>query len=283
MATPYTFQSLNFNNIPGREAAARKQVAEGWSGLFNGIGSGAKDIAEQYSAEEERRKKEAADKRQWDNMIAEQEYRKKQDEYNRKYQEKRDVIEASRYWNDIARREAEEKRNKDALAEAKKYIEGVSLDEIKKYGPQAQMSYGLAKSAGSMQDLSAGINSLGNAIAQYRMYEREMNEDRINDAVRQVESRLSKAGVNLDSTSVPKKPNDKRQMVVDKDAIGVQIALIDEELKNLEFEKDSDASIRVRNLLNAKRASLENALYDGIKKPSYSEILDGLLSQHHKQ
>ena len=123
MATPFSFQSLNFNNIPGREIEANRRYTAGLEGMFKSIGEGAKDIASTYMSEEERKKREAEDKKKWDNMIAQQEYQKEQNRLNKEYQASRDAIADARYnneWNvkqDERRLEAGKRMNDHAALE----------------------------------------------------------------------------------------------------------------------------------------------------------------------
>lgn len=119
MATPFTFQSLNFDNIPSREIEARRRQTGALEGLFKGLGEGADKVASAYTAEEERRKADEKAKREWDNMIAEQEYRKKQDELSRMYREQRDLINDTRYDNESFIKQNERMMKEGALKNIK--------------------------------------------------------------------------------------------------------------------------------------------------------------------
>lgn len=119
MATPFSFQSLNFNNIPGREIEANRRYTAGLEGMFKSIGEGAKDIASTYMSEEERKKREAEDKKKWDNMIAQQEYQKEQNRINREYREQRDIINDTRYDNEYGIRQNERMMKEGALKNIK--------------------------------------------------------------------------------------------------------------------------------------------------------------------
>lgn len=171
MATPFSFQSLNFNNIPGREIEANRRYTAGLEGMFKSIGDGAKDIAESYMSEEERKKREAEDKKKWDNMIAQQEYQKEQDRLNKEYQASRDAITDARYNN-----EWNEKQKKLQLEENKYYRDRNALENLKAgirqaYTPEALQKYGPSAQA----RLAAIMNSNDLATAQQQVG--ELNRD----------------------------------------------------------------------------------------------------------
>ena len=171
MATPFSFQSLNFNNIPGREIEANRRYTAGLEGMFKSIGDGAKDIAESYMSEEERKKREAEDKKKWDNMIAQQEYQKEQDRLNKEYQASRDAIADARYNN-----EWNEKQKKLQLEENKYYRDRNALENLKAgirqaYTPEALQKYGPSAQA----RLAAIMNSNDLATAQQQVG--ELNRD----------------------------------------------------------------------------------------------------------
>lgn len=163
MATPFSFQSLNFNNIPGREIEANRRYTAGLEGMFKSIGEGAKDIASTYMSEEERKKREAEDKKKWDNMIAQQEYQKEQNRINREYQASRDAVSDARYnneWNvkQEERRIAEAKRMEDraALDDYKKgFRESFNPETLSKYGPRAQSLHNATVNARSYAEAVA--------------------------------------------------------------------------------------------------------------------------------
>ena len=172
MATPFSFQSLNFNNIPGREIEANRRYTAGLEGMFKSIGDGAKDIAESYMSEEERKKREAEDKKKWDNMIAQQEYQKEQNRINREYQATRDAITDARYNN-----EWNEKQKKLQLEENKYYRDRNALENLKAgirqaYTPEALQKYGPSAQA----RLAAIMNSndLATAYQQVGELSRDM-------------------------------------------------------------------------------------------------------------
>ena len=172
MANPFSFQSLNFNNIPGREIEANRRYTAGLEGMFKSIGDGAKDIAESYMSEEERKKREAEDKKKWDNMIAQQEYQKEQNRLNKEYQATRDAIADARYNN-----EWNEKQKKLQLEENKYYRDRNALENLKAgirqaYTPEAMQKYGPSAQA----RLAAIMNSndLATAYQQVGELSRDM-------------------------------------------------------------------------------------------------------------
>ncbi len=171
MATPFSFQSLNFNNIPGREIEANRRNTAGLEGMFKSIGDGAKDIASTYMSEEERKKREAEDKKKWDNMIAQQEYQKEQNRLNKEYQASRDAVSDARYNN-----EWNEKQKKLQLEENKYYRDRNALENLKAgirqaYTPEALQKYGPSAQA----RLAAILNSNDIATAQQQLG--ELNRD----------------------------------------------------------------------------------------------------------
>ena len=125
MATPMNFQALNFGNISQQEAEARRRYYDSL-GSVGGVISSTGDKVDDYL---QRKQREAEDKKKWDNMIAQQEYQKKQDRINREYQATRDNIADTRYNNEYGikledrRLEAEKRMNERAALE--RYREGL--------------------------------------------------------------------------------------------------------------------------------------------------------------
>ena len=236
MANPFSFQSLNFNNIPGREIEANRRYTAGLEGMFKSIGDGAKDIAGSYMSEEERKKREAEDKKKWDNMIAQQEYQKEQNRLNKEYQATRDAIADARYNN-----EWNEKQKKLQLEENKYYRDRNALENLKAgirqaYTPEALQKYGPSAQA----RLAAIMNSTDLATAQQQVGElnRDMYQQDLMDFQREqahnadskdaeykkqlaiknsVQSGLFKNGIDITGTRLPKT----------KAEAEAQIALID--------------------------------------------------------
>ena len=226
MATPFSFQSLNFNNIPGREIEANRRYTAGLEGMFKSIGEGAKDIASTYMSEEERKKREAEDKKKWDNMIAQQEYQKEQNRLNKEYQATRDAIADARYNN-----EWNEKQKKLQLEENKYYRDRNALENLKAgirqaYTPEALQKYGPSAQA----RLAAIMNSNDLATAQQQvgelnrdMYQQDMmdfqkeqnaaNEKRdswmreADELLASVDDRAARNGIDLSRSAVL--PNDR--------------------------------------------------------------------------
>lgn len=226
MATPFSFQSLNFNNIPGREIEANRRYTAGLEGMFKSIGEGAKDIASTYMSEEERKKREAEDKKKWDNMIAQQEYQKEQNRINREYQASRDAVADARYnneWNlkqEEHRLEAGKRMNDHAaLEEYQKGLKDSYTPEfLAKYGPSAQSRYNAAMSAKTYAEAVAEGDKLANGIYQQDMmnFQKEQNaanEKRdswmreADELVASVDDRAARNGIDLSRSAVL--PNDR--------------------------------------------------------------------------
>lgn len=226
MATPFSFQSLNFNNIPGREIEANRRYTAGLEGMFKSIGEGAKDIASTYMSEEERKKREAEDKKKWDNMIAQQEYQKEQNRINREYQASRDAIADARYNN-----EWNVKQDELRIAEAKRMEDRAALDDYKKglkdsytpeflakYGPSAQSRYNAAMSAKTYAEAVAEGDKLANGIYQQDMMDFQKEQNAANEKrdswmreadelVASVDDRAARNGIDLSRSAVL--PNDR--------------------------------------------------------------------------
>lgn len=226
MATPFSFQSLNFNNIPGREIEANRRYTAGLEGMFKSIGEGAKDIASTYMSEEERKKREAEDKKKWDNMIAQQEYQKKQNERAAEYQASRDAVADAHYnneWNvkqEERRLEAGKRMNEHAALE--NYREGLrksyTPEFLNKYGPSAQAELEAALAAPTLAEAMAAGSRLGQIKYQQDMldFQREQNaanEKRdswmreADELVASVDDRAARNGIDLSRSAVL--PNDR--------------------------------------------------------------------------
>lgn len=279
MATPFSFQSLNFNNIPGREIEANRRYTAGLEGMFKSIGEGAKDIASTYMSEEERKKREAEDKKKWDNMIAQQEYQKEQNRLNKEYQASRDAIADARYNN-----EWNLKQKEHQLAENKYYRDRNALENLKagvrqaytpeflaKYGPSAQARLAAILNSNDLATAQQQLGELNRDTYQQDMFnfnkEQTNLENMPNHVVNQVMSNLSRGGVDLRGNYVPQKLNkDGTAYVPDSEAITKQIALIDQEIERLNINGDNSSSSETRMALVNKRAALEMALHPTAKK-----------------
>ena len=226
MATPFSFQSLNFNNIPGREIEANRRYTAGLEGMFKSIGEGAKDIASTYMSEEERKKREAEDKKKWDNMIAQQEYQKEQNRLNKEYQASRDAVADARYNN-----EWNVKQDELRVAAAKRMEDRAALDDYKKglkdsytpeflakYGPSAQSRYNAAMSAKTYAEAVAEGDKLANGIYQQDMMDFQKEQNAANEKrdswmreadelVASVDDRAARNGIDLSRSAVL--PNDR--------------------------------------------------------------------------
>ena len=181
MAQPMSFQSLNFGDIPGQEREARKRYYDSL-GSIGGVISSTGDKVDDYL---QRKQREAEDKKKWDNMVAEQEYRKEQDRLAREYQATRDNIADTRYDNEWAIKQnelrlGEEKRRNEATA-LEAYKAGLQKsytpEFLAKYGPTAQADYEAAMTAPTLAEAVASGRNLGQGIYQKDLmdFQREQN------------------------------------------------------------------------------------------------------------
>lgn len=226
MATPFSFQSLNFNNIPGREIEANRRYTAGLEGMFKSIGDGAKDIAGSYMSEEERKKREAEDKKKWDNMIAQQEYQKRQNELAAEHQASREAVADARYnneWNlkqEERRLEAGKRMNEHAALE--NYREGLKKsytpEFLNKYGPTAQAEFEAALAAPTLAEAMAAGSRLGQIKYQQDMLDFQKEQNAANEKrdswmreadelVASVDDRAARNGIDLSRSAVL--PNDR--------------------------------------------------------------------------
>lgn len=185
MPSQMNFQALNFGNISQQEAEARRRYYESLANGFRSVGEGAKDISESYMSEEERKKREAEDKKKWDNMIAQQEYQKEQDRINREYRDTRDNIADTRYDNEYGLKLDEIRQNAEKLKKEnealERYREGLKKsftpEFLAKYGPTAQADYEAAMTAPTLAEAVASGRNLGQGIYQKDLmdFQREQN------------------------------------------------------------------------------------------------------------
>lgn len=226
MPSQMNFQALNFGNISQQEAEARRRYYESIANGFMSVGEGAKDISESYMSEEERKKREAEDKKKWDNMIAQQEYQKEQDRINREYRDTRDNIADTRYDNEygikldeIRQNEEKQKKENEALV---RYREGLKKsytpEFLAKYGPTAQADYEAAMTAPTLAEAVASGRNLGQGIYQKDLmdFQREQNaanEKRdswrreADELVESVDDRAARKRIDLSRSAVL--PNDR--------------------------------------------------------------------------
>lgn len=174
MPSQMNFQALNFGNISQQEAEARRRYYESLANGFRSVGEGAKDVASEYDAYNQRKQKEEEDKKKWDNMIAEQEYQKEQDRINREYQATRDNIADTRYDNEYGLKLDEIRKNDEKLKKENealvRYREGLKKsytpEYLAKYGPTAQADYEAAMTAPTLAEAVASGRKLGQGIYQ---------------------------------------------------------------------------------------------------------------------
>ena len=221
MPSQMNFQALNFGNISQQEAEARRRYYESLANGFRSVGEGAKDVASAYDAENQRKQREAEDKKKWDNMIAQQEYQKEQDRINREYQATRDNIADTRYDNEYGlkledrRLEAEKRMNEHAALEdyQKGFRESFTPEILSKYGPRAQSLYNATVNAKSYAEAVARGGEFINFTNQQDMmdFQREQNaanEKRdswmreADELVASVDDRAARNGIDLSRNAV---------------------------------------------------------------------------------
>lgn len=285
MATPMNFQTLNFGDIPGQKRDANRRFYDSL-GSIGGVVANTGTKVDEYL---QRKQKQEQDKKQWDNMIAQQEYQKQKDRLAREYQETRDAINDERYdeeWlqkmeeTNLANQQRTD--NRAALEQYQKSVrEAYTPEFLEKYGPTAKANYAAVMASKTYEDAVKNGAALGQGIYQQDMmdFQREQNTEagrqkNIANVVNDVETTLSKAGIR--GGYVPKKANDKRQFVVDNDAVQEQIAVIDEQLKKLDgLEYNNKDSNMLRSNLLSYRESLIRAMNG--TPPSDYEILAAAL------
>ena len=206
MATPMNFQSLNFGDIPGQEREVRKRYYDSL-GSIGGVISSTGDKVDDYL---QRKQREAEDKKKWDNMIAQQEYRKN-----------RDLIDDERYnWEkslkeEDRRLEAGKRMNEHAALEdyRKGLKEAYTPEFLAKYGPTAQANYEAAMTAPTLAEAVASGRNLGQGIYQKDLmdFQREQNaanEKRdswmreADELVASVDDRAARNGIDLSRNAV---------------------------------------------------------------------------------
>lgn len=217
MTTPMNFQTLNFGNIPQQEAEARRRYYDS----LGSIGGVVADTGTKVDDYLQRKQREAEDKKKWDNMIAQQEYQKKQDRLNREYQDTRDNIADARYnneWNakiEDRRLEAGKRMNEHAALEdyRKGLKKSYTPEFLEKYGPTAQADFEAAMTAPTLAEAVASGRNLGQGIYQKDLmdFQREQNtanEKRdswmreADELVTSVDDRAARNGIDLSRNAV---------------------------------------------------------------------------------
>lgn len=165
------FQSLNFGNIAQQEQDASRRYYDSLSS----VGGVIKDTGKEYEDYLARKKAEEDEKRKWDNMIAEQEYRKQQDELARKYQEQRDLVADTRYNEDLKRKLALEKTQNNSLWTLQKAYYDMDTSNMT---PEQQKLVQSIIHAPTYADAIAAQTSLNSNIYQGQMLQmqKEQNE-----------------------------------------------------------------------------------------------------------
>lgn len=172
------FQSLGFDGIPQQEREANRRYWDSLASLGNAIGEAGKEVDswQKRKAEEEERKK------QWENMLEEQKYRREVDEYNRYYQAERDFKNDQRYIDERRRQMETEKRDADALAAAKSQMRKDPLYSPTRirmeYGPQAYAAAVARDNAPTYAEYMNAQRDFDSAVNQRLIYkmQQEQNE-----------------------------------------------------------------------------------------------------------
>ena len=273
MAMQYNFQPLTFADYNGMESEANRRYYDS----LGSIGGTIAKTGEKVDSYLQRKQKEEEDKKKWDNMIAEQEYRKEQDRINREHTLEREAIADARY-NEEQRIKKEEARHAaykemNSRAALEKYREGLKKsytpEFLKKYGPTAQAELEAALAVPTIAESMAAGSRLGQIKYQQDMmdFQREQaNLDRVpNQTVTQVNDTLSRENIDLNSRRIPYKVNEKREKVKDVDEIQRQIEVAENQLKQLEPLGPNDNASAKRLAVQAYIKFLKDSLQPGAK------------------
>lgn len=261
MATQMSFQSLDFGDIAGQEREANRR-------LYDSLGSAGKVIADfgaNAQRELDRKYQHEKDKREWDRLVSES-------ERQRQYRADRDAITDARYKEELDRELEKQRQQEEALANAKKDMTSMpSPDHIGvMYGPQARTAYYAMQNAPTYADFMSAQKDLNQAIYQKQMMREQRRQYEYDNApnrvVNQVNSNLSRGGVDVRGSSVPMMLNeDGTKYVPDPAAIEEQLKLIDAELERLNIDRDNESSSALRQALINKKAALNMALHPTAK------------------
>ena len=214
MAMQMNFQSLGFDGIPQQEREANRRYWDSLASLGAAIGEAGKEVDswQKRKAEEEERKK------QWENMLEEQKYRREVDEYNRYYQAERDFKNDQRYIDERRRQMETEKRDADALAAAKSQMRQDPLYSPTRirmeYGPQAYAAAVARDNAPTYAEYMNAQRDLNNALSQRQILKSQKDAElrdswmRVADElVASVDDRAARNGIDLSRSAVL--PNDR--------------------------------------------------------------------------
>lgn len=187
MAMQMNFQPLGFDGIPQQEREANRRYWDSLASLGNAIGDAGKEVDswQKRKAEEEERKK------QWENMLEEQKYRREVDEYNRYYQAERDFKNDQRYIDERRRQQETEKRDADALAAAKSQTRKDPLYSPTRirmeYGPQAYAAAVARDNAPTYAEYMNAQRDLNNAISQRQLLKSQKDAELRDSASREAD------------------------------------------------------------------------------------------------
>lgn len=210
MAMTFNFTPMDYSRIPEHERQARQNYYSSLEGIGKAMGSAAETLGEAYDGREQRRKKEEADKRQWNNMLAEQ-----------KYKRERDSIADARYKEELDRKLKEiEAKNAD-LDAMKKRIGPMGDEKFfeENYGPSSAIHYhAFMTSRDSDNGQRAAVN-LANSMMQQQMLNENREQARIaaekeakaalpDKTTRDTVSRLTNSRIDINGGYIPKDKNE---------------------------------------------------------------------------
>lgn len=276
MAMSFDFKPIQYNDIMGRIRNANKDFYSSIGGMIEGVGTGAKDIASAHTAEEERKKREEEEKKKWDNMLAEQAYRKKQDELSRRYQEQRDLINDTRYNNEYGIKQAEKNKSNEMLGQMKSELGNIlTEEEFSKMTPSEKIAAIQMRHATSPEMFANAYGNYNNAVMQKNMGERTIREDKANELVRRINVSLSKNDIRLGSNDYPRMKGTDRLgreiLVPNKVEISRQLEGLYRYLDELNRSEDeNEATNALRYSINKKIEILQLAL-EGFDNRSFYE------------
>lgn len=271
MAMQYNFQPLTFADYNGMEREANRRYYDS----IGSIGGTIAKTGEKVDSYLQRKQKEEEDKKKWDNMIAEQEYRKEQDRINREYQDTRDAIADARY-NEEQRIKKEEARHAvykemNNRAALERYREGLKKsytpEFLEKYGPTAQADYVAAITASTLAEAVASGRNLGQGIYQQNLldFQREQNaanekrtfaEDRPNKITRSTLSNLTDKRIDISSGYLPTSRKEAQRWLAEVNAALMAQNSITED----GVSEHSDFSSKVTLSLNSLQRKLQEFL-----------------------
>lgn len=265
MATGFNFTPIQFNDIPGRIRSANRDFYTNVGGIINSVGTGAKDIAGAMTEEEERRKAEEQRKKEWDRMLA-----------NDEYQRQRDSAADARYWYEQVLSQSDKNKSNEMLGQMKSELGNIlTEEEFSKLTPSEKIAAIQMKYATSPEMFANAYGNYNNAVMQKNMGDRTIREDKANELARRINVSLSKNDIRLGSNDYPRMKGTDRLgreiLVPNKDEISRQLEGLYRYLDELnQSEYDNEATNALRYSINKKIEILQLAL-EGFDKRSYYE------------